>query len=72
MWALVFDGGDGRQLRQRWAIETSFNSSSGGGVQWRQQHSTAFDGMGDGLQQDEDERAAHGQEKQQPASTMRG
>ena len=71
MWALVFDGGDGWQLWQQWAIETAFNSSGGGGVRWRQQHSTAFDGMGDGLQQ-EDERAAQGQEKQQSASTMGG
>jgi hypothetical protein len=25
---LAFDGGDGRQLWQRWAIETAFNESS--------------------------------------------
>ena len=69
-WALVFDGGDGLQLWQRWMIETAFNSGGGGGVQW-QQHSTAFDGVGDGLRR-EDERAAQGQATQQPASTMRG
>ena len=44
-----FDGGDGRQLWQRWAIETAFNGGSGGGVQWWQQHLTAFDGVDDGL-----------------------
>ena len=54
-WALAFDGGDGRQLWQRWTIEMAFNDSSSGGVQWRQQHSTAFDGVGNGLRQ-EDER----------------
>ena len=32
MWALVFDGVDGRQLWQRWAIETSFNGGGGNGV----------------------------------------
>ena len=70
-WALAFDGGDGRQLWQRWTIETAFNGGSGGGVRWRQQSSTAFDGIGDGLQR-EDEKAAQGQAMQQPASTMRG
>jgi len=72
-WALAFDGGDGRQLWlwQRWTIETVFNGGSGGGVRWRQQHSTAFDGVGDGLRP-EDKRAAQGQATQQPASRMRG
>ncbi len=70
-WALVFDGGDGRQLRQRWTIEMSFNDGGGSGVRWRQQHLTAFDGVGDELRR-EDERAAQGQATQQPASTMRG
>ena len=46
-WALAFDGDDGRQLWQRWTIETAFNGSGGGGVRWRQQHSTVFDGVGD-------------------------
>jgi hypothetical protein len=55
----------------RWTIETAFNEGGGGGVQWRQQRSTAFDGVGDRLQR-EDERAAQGQATQQPASTMRG
>ena len=83
-WSLAFDGGDGRQLWQRWTIETAFNCGGGGGVHCggssirrcsvrRQQRLTAFDGVGDGLQQDEDERAAQGgQATQQPASTMRG
>jgi len=31
-WALVFDGGYGRQLCQRWTIETAFNDGSCGGV----------------------------------------
>ena len=32
-WALVFGGGDGRQLWQRWTIETrAFNGGGGGGV----------------------------------------
>ncbi len=48
-WALAFDGGDGRQLWQWWTIEMAFNGGGGGGVRWRQQHSTAFDGMGDEL-----------------------
>jgi hypothetical protein len=30
-------------------IETAFNGGGGGGVQWRQQRLTAFDGLGDGL-----------------------
>jgi hypothetical protein len=50
---------------------TAFNGGGGGGVRWRQQHLTVFDGVGDGLQQ-EDERAAQAQATQQPASTMRG
>jgi hypothetical protein len=70
-WALAFDGGNGRQLWQWWTIETAFNGGGGGGVRWRQQRLTAFDGVGNGLRQ-EDERAAHGQATQQPASTMRG
>ncbi len=70
-WASVFDGGDGRQLWQRWTIETAFNGGGGGGVRWRQQHLTAFDGVGDGLRR-EDERAAQEQAMQQPASMMRG
>jgi len=68
---LAFDGGNGRQLWQRWTIEMTFNGSSGGGVQWWQQHSAAFDGVGDGLRR-EDKRAAQGQATQQPASMMRG
>jgi hypothetical protein len=68
-WALVFDGDDGWQ---RWTEGTSFYGGGGGGVQWRQQRSTEFDGVGDGLRR-EDERAAQGQQAmQQPASTMRG
>ncbi len=70
-FTLVFDGGDGRQLWQRGKIETVFNGGGGGGVRWRQQRSMAFDGVGDGLRQ-EDERAAQGQATQQPASTMSG
>jgi hypothetical protein len=71
-WASAFDGGDGRQLWQRWTIEMAFKVGGGGGVRWRQQRSTVFDGVGDGLRQ-EDERAAQGQAtQQQPASTMRG
>jgi len=67
-----FDGGDGRQLWQRWTIEMTINGGSGGGVRWRQQHSTVFNGMGGGLQR-EDERVAQRQATQQPASsTMRG
>ena len=69
-WALAFDGGDGRQLWQRWKIEMVFNGGGGSGVRWQQQRLTAFDGVGDGLRQD-DERAAQGQATQQPASTMR-
>ena len=49
----------------------AFNGGGGGGVRWRQQHLTAFDGIGDGLRR-EDERAAQGQATQQPASRMRG
>ncbi len=41
-WALAFDSGDGRQLCQRWMIEMAFNGSSGGGVRWGQQRSTAL------------------------------
>ncbi len=70
-WVLLFDGGDGRQLWQWWKIETAFNGSGGGGVRWWQQGSTTFDGIGDGLRQ-EDERATQGKATQQPASTMRG
>ena len=70
-WVLAFDGGDGRQLWQRWTKEMVFNGGGGGCVRWWQQHSTAFDGVGDELQQ-EDERVAQGQAMQQPASTMRG
>ena len=69
--ALGFVGGDGWQLWQQWMIETAFNGGGGGGVRWRQQRSTAFNGVGDGLRR-EDERAAQGQTMQQPASTMRG
>jgi len=57
-WVLAFDGGDGRQLWQRWTIETAFNGGGGGGVRWWRQHSTAFDGVGD----DYDERT-RGQRK---------
>jgi hypothetical protein len=70
-WVLAFDGADKWQLWQRWKIETAFNGGGGGGVRWWQQCLTAFDGVGDGLRQ-EDERAAQGQATQQPASTMRG
>ena len=48
-WALALDGGNGRQLWQWWTIEMAFNGSGGGGVRWRQQRSTAFDCVGDGL-----------------------
>jgi len=34
-WVLAFDGGDGRQLWQRWMIETAFNGGGGGGVRRR-------------------------------------
>jgi len=70
-WALALDGGNGWQLWQRWTIETAFNGGGGGGVRWRQQRSTAFDGVGDGLRR-EDEKVVQGQAAQQPASTMRG
>jgi len=59
-WALAFDNGDGWQLWQQWTIEMMFNGAGGGGVRWRQQHLTAFDGMGDELRR-EDERAAQRQ-----------
>ena len=49
----------------------AFNGGGDGGVRWRQQRLRAFNGVGDGLRQ-EDERAAQGQATQQPASTMRG
>ena len=55
---LVFDGGDGRQLWQRWMIETA---SAFDGVRWRRV----------GLRR-EDKRVTQGQAMQQPASTMRG
>ena len=55
-WVLTFDGADKWQLWQRWKIEMAFNGGGGGGVRWRQQHLTAFDGVGDGLRR-EDERA---------------
>jgi len=48
-WALAFDGVDGWQLWQRWMIEMAFNGGGGSVVRWRQQHSAAFDGVGDGL-----------------------
>jgi hypothetical protein len=32
-WVLVFDGGNRRQLWQRWTIEMVFNCSGGGGIQ---------------------------------------
>ncbi len=50
-WALAFDfdGCDGRHLWQRWKIETAFNGGGGGGVRWRQQRSTVFDSIGDGI-----------------------
>ncbi len=71
MWVLTFDGGNGRQLWQQWMIEMAFNGGGGGGVQWRQQHLTAFDGVGNGPRR-EDKRAAQGQAMQQPVSMMRG
>ena len=63
-WALAFNGGDGRQLR--WMIEKEFYSGDSG-VRWQQQHSTAFNGIGngDGLRR-EDEKVAQGQATQQP------
>jgi len=70
-WVLAFDGGDGRQLWQRWTIEMAFDGGGGSGVQWQQQHLTAFYGVGDGLRR-EDERVVQGQATQQPASMMRG
>jgi len=61
---LAFDGGNGRQLWHRWTIKTTaFNGGSDGGVQWRQQCSMAFDGVGDGLRR-EDEGVAQGQATQ--------
>ena len=33
-WVLVFDGGDGRQMWQRWTIETAFNGGGGGFVRY--------------------------------------
>ena len=59
-WALAFDGSDGWQLRQQWTIEMVFNGDIGGDVRWRQQRSTAFDGVSNGLQR-EDKRAAQGE-----------
>jgi hypothetical protein len=54
------------------ALDGSCGSGGGGGgVRWRQQRSMAFDGVSDGLRQ-EDKRAAQRQATQQPASTMRG
>jgi len=41
-WALAFNGGDGRQLWQRWIIEISFNDGGDGGIRWRQQCLTTF------------------------------
>jgi hypothetical protein len=70
-WALAFGGGDGQQLWQRWTIETAFYGGGGGGVRWLQHRLTAFDGISDGLQR-EDERSVQGQATQQPASLMRG
>ena len=45
MWALAFDGGDGWQLWQRLTIDAVFIGGGGGGVPWRQQCSTVFDGQ---------------------------
>jgi hypothetical protein len=52
-WALAFNGGngDGRQLWQRWTIETAFDGDGGGGVQWRQQGLTARAAQGQATQQ---------------------
>ena len=58
-WALAFDGSNGWQLWQQWTIEMVFNGDVGGGVRWRQQRSTAFDGVSNGLQR-EDKRAVQG------------
>ena len=52
-------------------METAFIGGDGGGVQWRQQCSTAFDGASDGLRRD-DERVAQGEATQQQANMMRG
>ena len=68
---MSFDGGDGWQLWQWWTIETAFNGGGGGGVRWRQQRLTAFDGVGNGLLRREDKRAVKGEATQQPASMMR-
>jgi len=70
---LAIDGGDGRQLWQRWTIETAFSGGGGGGGgdRWRQQRLTAFNFVGNGLRR-EDKRVVKGQATQQPASTMRG
>ena len=40
-WALAFDCGNGRQLWQRWAIETAFNGCGGGGIQFSWRWTTA-------------------------------
>jgi hypothetical protein len=45
----ILDTGNGWQLWQGWTIETAFNDGGGGGIRWRQQRLTAFDGVGDGL-----------------------
>ena len=60
----MFDCGDGRQLWQRWTIETAFNGGSGGDVRWHQHRSTVFDGAGD------EPRQGDGEAKM--AGTMRG
>ena len=63
---------EGGHWRLTVALDGSCGSGGGGsGVRWRQQRSMAFDGVSDGLRQ-EDERAAQGQATQQRASTMRG
>ena len=49
----------------------AFNGGGGCGFRWRQQRSMSFDGVGDGLLQ-EDESVVQVQATQQPVSTMRG
>ena len=51
---MAFDGGDGQQLWQRWTIEMAFNGGGGCGFRWRQQRSMSFDGVGDGLLQEDE------------------
>jgi hypothetical protein len=68
----VFDGGDGRQLWQRWTIETTFKGDGGGGVQWQWRCLTAFNGISGGFWQGDGEARMAGTTRGQEGGARRG